>query len=49
MGVVEEGACADLLLVDGDPLKTIALLAEPEKYLKVVMKDGRFYKNTLAG
>ncbi len=45
IGVVEAGACADLLLVDGDPTQNIELLAEPEKNLLVIMKDGRFYKN----
>ena len=48
VGVVEQGACADLLLVDGDPLENINLLAEPEKNLRAVMKAGRFYKNDLA-
>ncbi len=47
VGVVEAGACADLLLVAGDPLKKIDLLAEPEKNLLVIMKDGRVYKNLL--
>lgn len=43
LGVVEEGALADLLLVDGDPLTNIDLLADPEN-LDVIMKDGRIYK-----
>jgi len=47
LGVVEEGAFADLLLVDGDPVANIALLADPAKNLLVIMKDGRVYKNTL--
>lgn len=47
LGVVEEGALADLLLVDGDPTRNLALLAEPDRYLKLVMKDGRIYKNGL--
>ena len=45
LGVVEEGALADLLLVDGDPLQDIGLMAEPEKLL-VIMKDGKVYKDT---
>jgi imidazolonepropionase-like amidohydrolase len=49
VGVIEAGACADLLLVDGDLLKQIGLLADPEKNLVVIMKDGRFYKNALPG
>ena len=47
LGVVEEGALADLLLVDGDPLRDIALLADPGRNLAVIMKDGKVYKNTL--
>lgn len=47
LGVVEEGAFADLLLVDGNPLENMALLAEPERSLKLIMKDGRIHKNTL--
>ena len=31
LGVVEEGALADLLLVDGDPLEDIELVADPDK------------------
>ncbi len=45
LGVVEEGALADLLLVDGNPLEDLAILADPERRLLVVMKDGRIYKN----
>jgi len=47
LGVVEEGALADLLLVDGDPLANIKLLEEPDKSLVVIMKDGKVFKNTL--
>ena len=47
LGVVEAGALADLLLVDGNPLDDIALLGDPEKTLVVIMKDGKVYKNTL--
>jgi imidazolonepropionase-like amidohydrolase len=45
LGVVQEGALADLLLVDGDPLQNIKLLEDPAKNLMVIMKDGRIYKN----
>jgi imidazolonepropionase-like amidohydrolase len=48
LGVVEEGALADLLLVDGDPVADIKLLEDPAKNLLVIMKDGRIYKNTAA-
>ncbi|MBK7952705.1 MAG: amidohydrolase family protein [Candidatus Accumulibacter sp.] len=47
LGVVEEGALADLLLVDGDPIANINLIEDPEKNLLVIMKDGRIYKNAL--
>ena len=47
LGVVEEGALADLLLVDGNPLENIRLIADPDKNFLVIMKDGRIYKNTL--
>ena len=46
-GVVEEGALADLLLVDADPLADLSVLENPEKNLVMVMKDGTIYKNTL--
>jgi len=48
IGVIEADAYADLLLVDGDPIADIKLIADPEKNLKIIMKDGRIYKNTLA-
>jgi imidazolonepropionase-like amidohydrolase len=47
LGVVEEGALADLLLVDGNPLENINLIADPAKNFLVIMKDGKVYKNTL--
>ena len=47
LGVVEEGALADLLLVDGDPIANIQLIADPAKNFLVIMKDGRIYKNLL--
>src|SRR5690606_31871633 len=47
LGVVEEGALADLLLVDGNPLEDLDLVADPDKNFVVIMKDGKIYKNTL--
>lgn len=47
LGVIEQGALADLLLVDGDPIADIKLLENPAKNLLVIMKDGKIYKNTL--
>ena len=48
LGVIEEQAFADLLLVDGNPLENVALLADPARSLALIMKDGRVYKNTLS-
>lgn len=47
LGVVEQGALADLLLVDGNPLENLDLVADPDNFV-VIMKDGKIYKNTLA-
>ncbi|MCD4782869.1 MAG: amidohydrolase family protein [Candidatus Eremiobacteraeota bacterium] len=47
LGVVKEGALADLILVDGNPLENLDLVADPEKNFVVIMKDGKVYKNTL--
>ncbi|MCP4402723.1 MAG: amidohydrolase family protein [bacterium] len=47
LGVIKEGAYADLLIIDGDPLKDITILANPEKSLRLIMKDGVIYRNTL--
>ncbi|MCM3905612.1 MAG: amidohydrolase family protein [Pyrinomonadaceae bacterium] len=48
LGVVEEDAFADLLLVKGDPLANIKLIEDPTNNFVVIMKDGKVYKNTLA-
>jgi imidazolonepropionase-like amidohydrolase len=47
LGVVEVGALADLLLVDGDPIADITLVDNPTKNFVIIMKDGVIYKNTL--
>lgn len=44
LGVVEEGAYADLLLVNGNPLENLELIADPEQNFTVIMKDGTIYK-----
>jgi imidazolonepropionase-like amidohydrolase len=46
LGVIEEGAYADILLIDGNPIEDILLLENPEN-IDVIMKDGSFYKNAL--
>lgn len=47
LGVVREGALADLLLVDGDPLADLSLLEQPATSLSVVMKNGVIARNAL--
>jgi imidazolonepropionase-like amidohydrolase len=45
LGVVAEGALADLILVSGDPLTNIELIANPEVNFLIIMKDGKIFKN----
>jgi imidazolonepropionase-like amidohydrolase len=45
LGVIKEGAYADVLLVDGNPLDDISVVGELD--LRIIMKDGKIYKNTL--
>jgi len=45
IGVIEEGALADILLVNGNPLEDISILTKPEENLSLIMKDGKIYKN----
>ncbi len=58
LGVIEEGAYADILLVDGNPLQDITVIGGNEKWfdapvrdgietMRIIMKDGVIYKNTL--
>ncbi|MET8694469.1 amidohydrolase family protein [Streptomyces bauhiniae] len=47
LGVIEPGAPADVLLIDGDPLEDPSLLTDPEKNLTVIVKDGQVFKNLL--
>ena len=48
LGVVKPGAFADILVVDGDPIKKLELLTGQGEHLSVIMKAGRFHKNRLA-
>lgn len=48
LGVIEQGAMADILVVDGDPTANLNLIADPTNF-KVIMKDGTIYKDTRAG
>ncbi|MBO0720616.1 MAG: amidohydrolase family protein [Blastocatellia bacterium] len=47
LGIIEEGALADLLLVDGNPLENIKLIEDPARNFVVIMKDGTIFKNLL--
>jgi imidazolonepropionase-like amidohydrolase len=46
LGVIKEGAYADLLVVDGNPLKDLSSVTNTDN-LKIIMKDGKIYKNIL--
>jgi imidazolonepropionase-like amidohydrolase len=48
LGVIEQGALADVLLIDGDPIANIGLLTDPAKNLVVIMKEGKVVKNALS-
>jgi imidazolonepropionase-like amidohydrolase len=47
LGVIQEGAYADILVVKGNPLVDIELLGDAANNIGVIMKDGKVYKNTL--
>jgi imidazolonepropionase-like amidohydrolase len=47
IGCLKPGAFADLLVVDGNPLKNLKLFQEQGQHLSVIMKAGRFHKNRL--
>ncbi|MBP1159537.1 imidazolonepropionase-like amidohydrolase [Rhodococcus sp. PvR099] len=46
-GVIAEGAWADVLLVDGNPIEDLSLIGDPGKSLSVIVKNGEIVKNTL--
>ena len=46
MNLVEPGAYADLLMVEGNPLDDLGAVTDSDN-LKIIMKDGVIYKNTL--
>ena len=48
LGRIEAGAYADILVLDGNPLEDISLIADPEYSMRLIMKDGRIHKNTLS-
>jgi imidazolonepropionase-like amidohydrolase len=47
LGVIEEGAYADMILVDGNPLKDINVMVDYDKNFIVIIKDGKIYKNSI--
>ena len=47
LGEISEGAYADMILVDGNPLENIKLIANPDKNFLLIIKDGVVYKNNL--
>jgi imidazolonepropionase-like amidohydrolase len=47
LGVVQVGALADLLLVNGDPIANIKLVEDPTKNFVVIMKDGQIFKDSV--
>lgn len=48
LGVIEEGAYADMILVESNPLENLSVVADYDNNFKLIMKDGKIYKNTLA-
>lgn len=48
LGIVAPGAYADILVVDGDPIKKLELLTGQGEHMSVIMKAGQFHKNRLA-
>ena len=47
LGVIKEGAWADMLIYSANPLEDIGVVVDHENQLKVVMKGGKVYKNEL--
>jgi len=47
LGIIEEDAVAELLVVNGNPINDIDLVAKPEKDFMIIMESGKIYKDTL--
>lgn len=47
LGTIVAGGFADILVADGDPTASLDFLADPDRNLRLIMKDGRIYKDTL--
>ena len=48
LGCIKPGAWADLLVVDGNPLKDLSLLEHQGRHLSGIMQGGKWHKNRLA-
>ncbi|MBO0759264.1 MAG: amidohydrolase family protein, partial [Bradyrhizobiaceae bacterium] len=48
LGELVPGAYADLLVIDGNPLKDLKLFQDEGRYMSAIMKGGKFYKNRLS-
>jgi len=47
LGLIKEGAYADIILVKGNPLEDVTILANPKENITLIMKDGKIYKNMI--
>ena len=47
IGIIKEGALADLLLIEGNPLDDFSVFQDQGKYISLIMKNGKIYKNSL--
>ena len=47
VGVIEKGAMADVLIYNKNPLEDVSIVEDYENNLKLIIKDGKIYKNTL--
>lgn len=47
IGTIAKGAHADLIVVDGDPLRDLSLLTKQGRHMPIIMKEGAFIKNEL--
>lgn len=47
LGIIAQGAYADLILVDGNPLDNLDLVADPHKKFLIIIKDGQIYRNIM--
>jgi len=48
IGIIAPQARADLLVIDGNPLEDLGVMQNPEKYLKLIAKDGKIFKDEIS-